>query len=441
MINLEHCKLQIGCFLVIVYLIINYLFERRNLSVKKPLSFFDAILAANAVYLVFDGLTAYFVNYPEKIPMRLNLAFHAAFLLIIDFFMFMVLVYMISLTYGLRFKKWIKPVLAAAFIVESALIVSTLGFLRFEHGKSTNYSMGIPVYICYFMIALYIVVAAAVFIIRGKGLEKAKRISIITFMVIGIVSTSIQCLFPETLISGIAITIITVGIYLNLENPALEKVASFQSEMVMGFATLIEKRDDSTGGHVRRTAKYVELIAKEMRRRGIYRDELTHDFISRLVLAAPMHDIGKISIPDEILRKPGKLTDDEYDIMKSHSAEGGNIIKETFRYLDSDYAQTAFQVARYHHEKWNGRGYPDNLKRLEIPLCARIMAVADVFDAVSEKRCYREAMSIDKCFSIIEKGSGEDFDPAIVKVFLELRAEVENIHKDEMLRLSTDKGF
>ena len=144
-----------------------------------------------------------------------------------------------------------------------------------------------------------------------------------------------------------------------------------------------------------------------------------------------MHDIGKIGVPDAVLRKPGRLTDEEYEQMKLHAAKGGDIIRESFRNLgDEDYRKMAFEVARYHHEKWNGKGYPDGLKRKDIPLSARIMAVADVFDAISENRCYREAMPMDKCFEIIAQGSGQDFDPIIAEVFIEARPKVEAIHKE-----------
>ena len=131
------------------------------------------------------------------------------------------------------------------------------------------------------------------------------------------------------------------------------------------------------------------------------------------------------------MKKPGKLTDEEYAIMKLHAENGGNIIRDIFRNLrDEDYRRTAFEVARYHHEKWNGKGYPDGLSGKDIPLCARIMSVADVFDAVSERRCYREAMPLDKCFEIIENGSGKDFDPLIAEIFIDIRDKVEKVHAE-----------
>jgi len=216
---------------------------------------------------------------------------------------------------------------------------------------------------------------------------------------------------------------------MNQEDPAMGELAHYHDEMVMGFATLVEGKDGSTGNHIRRTTTYARLLAEELRRRNLYTETLTRDYVDNLLMAAPMHDIGKIAIPDAILQKPGKLTDEEFDRMKYHAEKGGEIIQETFSDLGrEEYAQMAYQVARYHHEKWNGRGYPEGLKEAEIPLCARIMAVADVFDAISEDRCYRAAMPMDQCFTIIREGSGKDFDPVIAEAFLAIRAQVEAAH-------------
>lgn len=210
-----------------------------------------------------------------------------------------------------------------------------------------------------------------------------------------------------------------------------EELNLYHEEMVMGFATLVENKDGSTGGHIKRTTAYVKLLAEELKRRGYYEDILTKEYIQNLCMAAPMHDIGKIAIPDVVLQKPGRLTDEEFLIIKGHADKGGEIIKETFGHLGNEkYAQMAYEVARYHHEKWNGKGYPTGLKRKDIPLCARIMAIADVFDAVSEKRCYRDAMPLEQCFNIILEGSGQDFDPMLVEVFMDIRAQVEAVHRD-----------
>lgn len=196
-------------------------------------------------------------------------------------------------------------------------------------------------------------------------------------------------------------------------------------EMVIGFATLVENKDGSTGGHIKRTSTYVKLLAEELKKRGYFSEILTDEYLDNLYQAAPMHDIGKIAVPDVILQKPGKLTPEEFDIIKQHTIDGGKIIKETFvRMNNHSYLRVAYEVAKYHHEKWNGKGYPKGLKEDKIPLCARIMAIADVFDAVSEKRCYRDAMPLNQCFEIIENGRGQDFDPLLVDIFLSMKDKI-----------------
>ena len=208
----------------------------------------------------------------------------------------------------------------------------------------------------------------------------------------------------------------------------MKELSRYHDEMVVGFANLIEERDDNTGGHVKRTTQYVRLLAEELRRRGYYKETLTKDYLNNLLKAAPMHDVGKIAVPDAILQKPGRLTPEEFEIMKQHTVKGGEIIQESFgRMGNEQYLEIASQIARYHHEKWNGKGYPDGLKRKEIPLRARIMAIADVFDAVSENRCYRAALPLDTCFEIIQDGSGQDFDPILAEVFLDLRQELQKV--------------
>ncbi|MGN0630583.1 MAG: HD-GYP domain-containing protein [Ruminococcus sp.] len=212
-----------------------------------------------------------------------------------------------------------------------------------------------------------------------------------------------------------------------------EQLIQNNIDMVYGFANLVENRDQNTGGHIKRTSVYVRLIAEELQNSGVYTEEITDEFIGFASTVAPLHDIGKIAIPDSILQKPGKLTDEEFEIMKTHSAKGGSIIEETFSHVYNDnYRKMAFEIARFHHEKWNGRGYPEGRKGEDIPLAARIMSIADVFDAVSEKRCYRDAMPLDQCFDIIEKGGGTDFDPVITEAFLRIRDKITRVHDNNV---------
>ena len=291
---------------------------------------------------------------------------------------------------------------------------------------------GVPVYICFFCIAVYTILTIVVFLGKSSYIEKDKKTSFLIAIIITTGIWSVQLVFHEVLLASLAVTLDIASIYLIMENPSVKEAKESHREMVMGFSTLVENKDNNTGGHIRRTSMYAEIIARELRKDMRYYYTITKDFLDNLIVAAPMHDIGKIGIPDHILQKPGKLDAEEYEIMKKHSAIGAQIINETFgRTMDDDYKNMAYQVALYHHEKWNGKGYPEGLKENDIPLCARIMAVADVFDAVSAKRCYRDAMPLEKCFGIISEGRGRDFDPDVVDAFFNCREEIERVAKSE----------
>lgn len=204
-----------------------------------------------------------------------------------------------------------------------------------------------------------------------------------------------------------------------------KKNMHLQKSLILTVAELIEDRDSSTGGHIQRTSHYVQIIARRLKSEGKFSDILTEKYINDMVIAAPLHDVGKIRIPDAILNKPGRLDDEEFAIMKSHSAAGGEIISHIESTAgDIDYLKMAREMAEYHHERMDGKGYPHGLKGDEIPLCAKILAVADVFDAVSSKRCYKDAMSLAQSFAIIEEESGSHFDPVVAKAFLNCREEI-----------------
>lgn len=209
-----------------------------------------------------------------------------------------------------------------------------------------------------------------------------------------------------------------------------EKVIQLQNQTIFSLANLVENRDADTGGHIRRTSAYVGILARKMAENGIYAKILSDEYIDILERAAPLHDIGKITISDTILKKPGKLTTEEFEMMKNHTTEGEKIVKEIIGFSeDKEYLKAACEISLNHHEKWNGNGYPRGLKGIEIPICARIMALADVFDALVEKRCYKEPMTMDTAFKIIQEEAGKQFDPELTKLFIELRPQIEQIHE------------
>lgn len=425
---IEYSKLQIGCMFIVIYVAFIYYRERYAYKVKKKEPIFKLLLCMGIIGIVFDGITAYTVNHLNEVPVIVNAILHAGFLCSLDAMVFLIFIYVLGITRGIPKSSKVRAWILLPFVINLVAVILFIPKLSYRQGEITNYSMGISAYTCYVMVAVYMLGTVVLLTTGRKNMGHNKLITITTCIAAAIAVTIYQMIRPQALITCLVPTFVILGTYLNMENPLFLKLQAHNKDMVMGFATLVENRDGSTGGHIHRTTTYVEMLARELKNKGLYRDELTENYINNLVMAAPMHDIGKIAIPDAILKKPAKLTDEEFEMMKTHSKKGSEIIEETFKTMgDDEYGKIAYQVARYHHEKWNGKGYPDGLMRKEIPLCARVMAVADVFDAVSAKRCYRDAMPLDKCFEIIENGSGQDFDPFIAEVFLGMREEITGI--------------
>lgn len=211
----------------------------------------------------------------------------------------------------------------------------------------------------------------------------------------------------------------------NAKTEQLEKV---QNDIVIGMASIIENRDGNTGGHIQRTSDVVRVFVKYLMEECEV-PGLTHDVAQRIVKAAPLHDFGKVAIPDAVLNKPGKFTPEEYELMKQHAEKGSVIVAQILQNSDDkELKDIAVNVAHYHHEKWDGNGYPCGLAGEEIPLEARIMALADVFDALVSKRVYKEQFSYDKAFSIIEESSGTHFDPQLCAQFMCCRLQIEALY-------------
>ena len=209
--------------------------------------------------------------------------------------------------------------------------------------------------------------------------------------------------------------------FIHQVNEQNDRIQRMQEVIIMEFAEMVEARDKSTGDHIKKTAEYVEAIAKELQAEGKFKGVLNDAYVHKLKRAAPLHDIGKIAVSDLILNKNGKLTDEEFAIMKSHTTEGGKIltkmVEDAGDTFDANYLNESIEMASFHHEKWDGSGYPNHLKGEEIPLSARIMAVADVFDALIAERVYKKGFSYEKAMEIITSGAGTHFDPVVVEAF------------------------
>lgn len=204
------------------------------------------------------------------------------------------------------------------------------------------------------------------------------------------------------------------------------ELAEVQDATILALATIAETRDSDTGNHIRRTQIYVHLLAEQLKRNNLHPDLLTDDYIALLGKSAPLHDIGKVGIPDAVLLKPGKLTPEEFEIIKIHPVLGGSTLTAVERTLSnpSSFLRLAREIAMSHHEKWDGSGYPHGLAGDAIPLSARIMAVADVYDALTCKRPYKVPFPHEQAVEIIRQGRGTHFDPDIVGAFLQLEDEL-----------------
>ncbi len=277
-----------------------------------------------------------------------------------------------------------------------------------------------------------------------KTMPETKEIPVIFLTADNLAETEVKCFqmgaidfvakpfVPDILLSRVGKTIELEQYRHNLENMVKEqaekitedalRLSKIQESVIVGMANLIESRDGSTGKHVKNTQAYVRMIANELYKRKLFSGELTPEYIQELCKAAPLHDVGKIKVPDAILQKPGKLTPEEFDTMKLHTTYSRKIIQTIIGDVEAEsYVRIVEDIAMYHHERWDGTGYPTGLAGDNIPLSARIMAVADVFDALYEERCYKPPIRpLERIMQIMSEARGTQFDPVIIDVFMEM---------------------
>ena len=211
----------------------------------------------------------------------------------------------------------------------------------------------------------------------------------------------------------------------------VKEISEAQMETIFAMAKLAEARDEDTGNHLKRIQLYCRLLAVKLSMHTKFKDRINAEFIENLQKASPLHDIGKVGIKDAILLKPGKLTPEEFEEMKKHTTIGSKTLEEVNqKYPGNNFIKTGIEIARSHHEKMDGSGYPQGLSGEEIPLSAQIMALVDVYDALRSKRVYKEAYSSEKTREIITQGSGTQFDPLIVETFLEFEQEFDKVNTE-----------
>lgn len=222
----------------------------------------------------------------------------------------------------------------------------------------------------------------------------------------------------------------------------ISTIQKLQYAIVHALGSIVERRDGSTGDHLIRTSEYLKVLLKKAQEDNVYDGELCDATIEEYAHASQLHDVGKISIPDGILLKEGKLTDSEFEIMKSHTTVGELALQEAMKFVDdSAFLQVAADFTGAHHEKWDGSGYPRGLKGEEIPICGRLMAIADIYDALTTVRSYKLALSHEETLKIMYEGDGSHFDPILMEVFREVHLEFKQIaeeYKDHPLHPITN---
>lgn len=306
----------------------------------------------------------------------------------------------------------------------------------YRRGKLFNVTVFVEILL--YLEALFIVIK------YHKKLSTGENIGFASFIFVPFIMQIVQIAHYGLALNSLGLTISFFIIFINMNQKIKENFENTQLQLkqkeqtyvelqhntIINLSTLIEARDISESKHVLRTSKYVKLLAEECKKHGHFAGKLTDNFIYMIEKTAPLHDIGNIRIPDSILKYPGKISQEEYTVIQKHTLEGSKIINEVLPIgIDREMIKMANNICKSHHEKWNGRGYPDRLRGEDIPLCARFMAIADVFDALVTPRCYKKPVSYDEAFEIIKNESGEHFDPVIVEIFLSLKDEIIEINE------------
>jgi len=204
----------------------------------------------------------------------------------------------------------------------------------------------------------------------------------------------------------------------------VKQIAAAELATIFALSKLSESKDPDTGAHLERMREYCKVLAQQLSTHSRFQSIITSEFITSIYAASPLHDIGKVGIPDNILMKPGKLTSEEWEIMKQHPVIGADTLRAVLKqFPNNPILQTGVEIAESHHERWDGSGYPHQLKGEDIPISARILALADVFDALTSQRCYKEAYDPDHCRELIIEGKESHFDPFIVEAYLDIEDE------------------
>ena len=337
-----------------------------------------------------------------------------------------------------RFRRRIEIALHALLFVQIIfVIVSSIFGLGYFYDDNNIYHRGSLYLLINLAPVLMLVMCAVILICFGKRVAIRVKIAFWVYIIAPLVAIIIQSISYGVQYIIIAIVTGSVFMYFAILKEQAEEykkqtdaIEKLQNGLILVLADLVESRDKCTGDHIKKTAEYVRIIMEQLIEDNVYVNELTDSFVEDVVRSAPLHDIGKIQVPDAILNKPGRLSPDEFEIIKTHTTAGRDIISSAIDMVseeESGYLYEARNLAYCHHEKWNGSGYPQGLIGENIPLSARIMAVADVFDALVSKRSYKEPMPFEEAIGIIKDSSGTHFDPKIVDSFIKAEDKIRRV--------------
>lgn len=334
--------------------------------------------------------------------------------------------------------RWLKNLMKVLLGLQIVLLVVGCSLGWFYHYDQNNVYHRSPGYFFSNIIPLLMLIINMVLLIGyGKNITLRVKIAFWGYIIMPIIAIFVQGMFygiQYIIFSMVAGSVFMYLVILSEQAEQYKKqnksISRLQSGLILVMAELVESRDKRTGSHLRKTAEYARIIIDQMKKHGVYTDQLTDTFIEDVIHSAPLHDIGKIHVPDAILNKPGKLTDEEYEEIKKHTTAGRDIINSAIDMVseeNSGYLNEARNLAYCHHEKWDGTGYPQGLSGEEIPLSARIMAIADMFDALLSERSYKQVFSFEDAMAIIKKESGTHFDPKITKAFAGAEEEIRKL--------------
>lgn len=346
-----------------------------------------------------------------------------------------------------NYKKFLKPVffICLFFLVVYVVFMILTPFkgLYYYYDVNNVYYRGEYHFVSVLINGVFLFVGFILVFVNKRKMQFVEFFSVMMFFVFPIVTEFIQLKYPNLDIIGTGLTIPIIIIFCNLHKKLenrlkltnsyaktkQQELESLQKKTIIGLSDVVENRGLETGNHVERITKIVIALANKCLENCVYTQIIDDDYIRRLQQVVPLHDIGKIVVPDSLLKKESSFTQTEFETMKSHVTEGEKIVINILSYENDKYqVRLAKNLVKYHHEKWNGTGYPEGLQKEQIPLSARLMAIADVFDALVAKRIYKDSSwPVDKAFEYIESQANIAFDPLLTQQFMLIKEEVARI--------------